>query len=154
VTLFHPKRIGIKMSSKEMKMSGKISTEPAYYYDPAIGQLYFDLGGDRAAIGDTDLALAWTVDEDGIGCLHKHGRAQAVIDRAEVIRLVDETLQVVTIPWDAIKHPEVGPRILEEINLCMSISGRVSKIEERLQEIGEDVSIEIIPHHSSPGMEM
>jgi len=119
--------------------------EPGYRFDEATGQLFFSRQDKEEIVGDIDLALVWTSDEDGNGCLHKHGRKEFIEERAALIRTIDETTKTVTIPWEALSHPEAGPKIIEEVNNCLSISGRVSKIEAFLQDIAETHDIEVFP---------
>jgi hypothetical protein len=119
--------------------------DPAYLFDKNTGQLFFTSGGARTIVGDIDLSLAWTTDEDGNGCLHKHGRKENVEAKATVIRSIDETAKTVTIPWEAISHPEAGPKIIEEVNNCLAITGRVSKIETFLQALSDEYQIEVFP---------
>jgi hypothetical protein len=119
--------------------------EPGYRFDEATGQLFFSRQDKEEIVGDIDLALVWTSDEDGNGCLHKHGRKEFIEERAALIRTIDETTKIVTIPWEALRHPEAGPEIIEEVNNCLSISGRVSKIEAFLQDIAETHDIEVFP---------
>lgn len=119
--------------------------EPGYRFDEATGQLFFSRQDKEEIVGDIDLALVWTSDEDGNGCLHKHGRKEFIEERAALIRTIDETTKIVTIPWEALSHPEAGPEIIEEVNNCLSISGRVSKIEAFLQDIAETHDIEVFP---------
>lgn len=124
-------------------------TDPAYRFDAATGQLFFDHAGDTQVIGDIDLAMAWTTDEDIGGCLHKHGRADLVRQKAEPIRAIDPSLQVAVIPWEAIRHPDAGPRLLEDINACLAISGRVRDFDTRIAAIAADYDIEIFPRQAS-----
>lgn len=119
--------------------------DPAYRFDEATGQLFFTSGNAKTIVGDIDLAMVWTSDEDGNGCLHKHGRKEFIEERAAMIRTIDETTKTVTIPWEALSHPEAGPKIIEEVNNCLSISGRVSKIVAFLQDIAETHDIEVFP---------
>ena len=119
--------------------------EPGYRFDEATGQLFFSRQDKEEIVGDIDLALVWTSDEDGNGCLHKHGRKEFIEERAALIRTIDETTKTVTIPWEALSHPEAGPKIIEEVNNCLSISGRVSRIEAFLQDIAETHDIEVFP---------
>lgn len=119
--------------------------DPAYRFDHASGQLFFSRQDKEEIVGDIDLALVWTSDEDGNGCLHKHGNKQAIEAKAALIRTIDETTKTVTIPWEAISHPDAGPKILEEVNNCLAITGRVSKIEAFLQDIAQMHEIEVFP---------
>lgn len=118
---------------------------PGYEFDTKTGQLFFNSGRDRRIIGDIDLAIAWTTDQDIGGCLHKHGNVDLVRPKADAIRVIDPTLKMAVIPWEAIRHDEAGPRILEEVNLCLEVSGRVAGIEDRISEIAADYSIEVFP---------
>jgi hypothetical protein len=122
--------------------------EPRYKIDPATGQLFFEIGRSRTIVGDIDLAVAWTTDEDGNGCLHKHGKAAQVSAKMAPVRVIDPSLKIATIPWEAIRHPEAGPKILEEVNKCLSISGRVSRFEERIGEIAAAHEIKVFPRDS------
>jgi hypothetical protein len=124
-------------------------SDPEYYLDEATGQLFFGVGGSRTIVGDIDLSVVWTTDEDGNGCLHKHGSKDLVAQKAAVIMAIDETTKAIVIPWEAIKHPEAGPLILEEINKCLSISGRVSKIEAFMTDLSGKYDIEVFPRFTS-----
>ena len=127
---------------------------PHYNFDTQSGQLFFHVNQTRTIVGDIDLALAWTTDEDLGGCLQKHGNAQLVAETADKIRQFDPSVKMMVIPWEAIKHEEAGPRILEEVNLCLQISGRVSRIEDRIARIAQDYNIDIFPRGgevSEPG---
>lgn len=121
-----------------------------YRYDRATGQLYYEAAGSGSPLGGRDIALAWVSDEDG-ACLMKHGLAEMVAQRAELIRAIDPSLTMVTIPHEVFSHPEAGPDVLEEINKCLSISGRVAGLEERLAEIAATHGVEI---SSRPGQDM
>jgi hypothetical protein len=118
---------------------------PSYTYDAKIGQLFFNINQTRTSVGDIDLALAWTTDEDLGGCLHKHGKAELVAQAADRIRQIDPSVKMMVIPWEAIRHEQAGPRLLEEVNLCLQISGRVSRIEDRIARIAQDYEIDIFP---------
>jgi hypothetical protein len=120
-----------------------------YEFDTKTGQLFFNSGRDRRIVGDIDLAIAWTTDEDIGGCLHKHGNVELVRPKADAIRMIDPSLKMAVIPWEAIRHEDAGPRILEEVNLCLEISGRVSGIEDRIASIAADYEIEIFPRDTS-----
>ncbi|MCW3783557.1 hypothetical protein [Defluviimonas salinarum] len=113
----------------------------AYHRKPVSGLLAFGEGRDERILGETDIALAWTTDEHG-ACLQKHGLPDLVEAQAARIRPIDPTVQVIVIPWTAIADPVAGPRILEEINACLDISGRVGGIICRLEQIHEDSRIE------------
>lgn len=128
--------------------------ENNYAFDAATGQLFFGVGRSRSIVGDIDLALAWTTDEDGNACLHKHGQAAQVTERMERLREIDPSLQIAIIPWEAIKDPEAGPKILDEVNLCLSISGRISRFVERIGAIAACHEIEVFPRLESerPGL--
>jgi hypothetical protein len=132
-------------------MTENTYSDPKYRFDADTGQLFFSSGRTEIIVGDIDLALAWTTDEDGNGCLHKHGSKQNVEERAALIRTIDETTKTVVIPWEAISHPEVGPKIIEEINNCLAISGRISKIEAFLGRLSEECEIEIFPRNTPDG---
>ncbi|MEY8801978.1 hypothetical protein AB9K35_16840 [Leisingera sp. XS_AS12] len=122
---------------------------PYYRFDDATGQLFFHAGGARTIVGDIDLALAWTTDEWSGGCLHKHGPAEMVELRALEIREIDPSIQVAIIPWEAIRHPEAGPKILEEVNACIAISGRVKDFDVRLGEIAASHEVEVSPRDTA-----
>ncbi|MBO9428578.1 hypothetical protein [Sulfitobacter sp. R18_1] len=126
-------------------MSKNTHTDPKYRFDADTGQLFFASGRTEIIVGDIDLAIAWTTDQDGNGCLHKHGSKENVEARAALIRSIDETVKTVVIPWEAISHPGAGPSIIEEVNHCLSISGRVSRIEEFLSYTSEEYDIEVFP---------
>lgn len=131
--------------------------DPSYVFDTATGQLFFETRMSKQIIGDVDLAVAWSSDEDGSACLQKHGSSELVKITADKIRAIAPTVKVVEIPWEAISHPEAGPRIIEEINRCISTSGYVGRIEEKLREISDDVSVHIFPRFTSEpaaGMDM
>lgn len=135
--------------------SPRSAPDPRYVFDAEIGQLFFELGGARHTVGDIDLALAWTIDEDGNGCLHKHGKAEQVIERMAPVRAIDPSVQVAILPWEALSHPEAGPEILEEVNACLAISGRVSGFEARIGEIAASYQIDVLPRSrdaGAPGM--
>ena len=119
--------------------------DPEYRFETATGQLFFRSGRTEIIVGDIDLAIAWTTDEDGNGCLHKHGIKENVEAKAAAIRVIDETAKTVIIPWEAISHPEAGPKIIEEVNMCLAISGRISKIEGFLQDLSEKYDVEVFP---------
>jgi hypothetical protein len=119
--------------------------EPHYRFDALTGQLFFSTRHGETIVGEIDLAIAWTTDEDGNGCLHKHGNSQKVQERVALIRTIDESVKMVVIPWEVIKHPEVGGKIIEEVNLCLAISGRVTKIEAFLKKLSDDHDIEVFP---------
>ncbi|MBW3243251.1 hypothetical protein KUV57_11140 [Epibacterium sp. DP7N7-1] len=119
--------------------------ESRYTFNAATGQLFFEVGRSRTIVGDIDLALAWTTDENGDVCLHKHGKTAQVTERMERVREIDPSVKIATIPWEAIKHPEAGPKILEEVNMCLSISGRISRFEERIGDIADSYEIELFP---------
>ena len=116
----------------------------AYRFDATSGQLFFDAAGKTMVIGDKDLALAYTV-WDGDACLHKHGAVDLVTKAADKIRQIDDTVEVITVPWEAIKDPDIGPAVLEEINLCLEISGRVGKLPQRLAELSAQKDVEACP---------
>ncbi|ETX13332.1 hypothetical protein OCH239_10845 [Roseivivax halodurans JCM 10272] len=124
--------------------------EPRYRFEAATGQLFFEIGRSRTIVGDIDLAVAWTTDEDLGGCLHKHGRTELVEAKAAAIRAIDPSVQVAVIPWEAIRHPDAGPKILEEVNACLAISGRVSGLTERLGDIAAEHEIELFPRDRAP----
>lgn len=120
-----------------------------YTFDSDTGQLFFNVNQTRTIVGDIDLAIVWTTDEDIGGCLHKHGNVERVRAKADLIRIVDPSVKMAVIPWEAISHEEAGPRILEEVNLCLEISGRVAGLEDRIAEIASDYEIEIFPRDTS-----
>lgn len=121
------------------------NNDPAYRLDDATGQLFFTSSSARTIVGDIDLALVWTTDEDNNACLHKHGRKEFIEQKAALIRTIDDSTKTVVIPWEAIRHPVAGPKIIDEVNKCLSISGRVGKIEAFLQALSEEHDIEVFP---------
>lgn len=110
-----------------------------YELDQEQGQLFFHSQGDRRICGDINLTLCWTSDE-GMACLHKHGSEDLVEKYAERLRPVDESVQMMTIPWASLMHPEAGPAIIEEVNKCLEISGYVGGLEERVRKVTEDLT--------------
>ena len=120
-----------------------------YRFDASIGQLFFVSEDIRTPLGDIDLAIAFTTDEDGNACLHKHGMSESVMERAKLIRSIDETCKTIVIPWEAISHPEVGPLIIDEVNLCLAVSGRVGKLEAFLRTLTEKHDVHVFPRFQS-----
>ncbi len=120
-------------------------TDPAYRFDTPTGQLFFSSGRTEIIVGDIDLALVWTTDEDGNGCMHNHGSKRNAEAKAAAIRMIDDSTKTVVIPWEAISHPEAGPKIIEEVNKCLAISGRIARIEEFLGSVAAGHEIEIFP---------
>lgn len=110
-------------------------TKFGYEIDQQIGQLYFHSQGQKNIVGPTDIALAWTSDEDGNACLHKHGKSEFVAAKADQIRVIDPSLNTLTVPWELLMNEDLGLKVIEEINLCLEISGRISKLEECLTEL-------------------
>ena len=119
--------------------------EPRYFIERTTGQLFFEIARSRQIVGDIDLAISWTTDEDIGGCLHKHGKVEHVEKHAARLRAIDPTTQVAIIPWEAISHPEAGPKILEEVNACLAISGRVKNFDQRIAAIAAQHEIEVVP---------
>jgi hypothetical protein len=123
--------------------------DPAYRVDPEMGQLFFSVGGREQIVGDTDLMIAWSDDRES-PCLHKHGRPALVSAFLEKVRAIDPDMTSIVIPWEVIRHPEAGPRVIEEVNSCLAVSGRIGGIAARLAEITEGLEIQLHPRDDAP----
>jgi len=75
----------------------------------------------------------------------KHGPAGKVSAYADKVKVADPDVQCITIPWEVLKHPVVGPQVIEEINACLAISGRVGHLLDRLTAITDGAKIELFP---------
>lgn len=106
--------------------------EPLYSIHPSTGLLIFKIKDEVRIIGETDLAVVYTTDPE-CPCLYKHGPAHLVSGYAEKLSRIDPDTRTLIIPWDALKNPKLGPAVLDEINACLAISGRVGRLTERLQ---------------------
>lgn len=105
--------------------------EPVYSIDPSTGLLIFTTGNEVRVIGETDLAVVYSPDPE-CPCLYKHGPAHLISAYATKLAQIDPDIVTVIIPWEAIKKPRLGPIVLNEINNCLAISGRVGRLCERL----------------------
>lgn len=106
--------------------------EPLYSFHPLSGLLIFKINGEVRIIGETDLAVVYSADPE-CPCLHKHGPAHLLSAYADKIRRIDPEVRTIIVPWSALKNPKLGPVVLDEINACLAISGRVGRLTERLQ---------------------
>jgi len=118
--------------------------DPKYRIDTEVGQLFFNSGDDERIVGDIDLAIAYSADSENPFLL-KHGPADKVIAYADKVKVADPDVRCITIPWEVLIHPIVGPQVIAEVNSCLAISGRVGHLVERLMTITESVEIELFP---------
>lgn len=75
-------------------------------------------------------------DEDPMAILHKHGNAQTIRQRHAAMAgalhsagLDDVALRLTTL---VLPIPRLTPAIVEELNACIDISGRVGLFEQRI----------------------
>ncbi|MCE6957898.1 hypothetical protein LAZ40_02345 [Cereibacter sphaeroides] len=114
--------------------------EPAYRICDRTGHLLFDRCDVTIDLGESALSIAWSADPH-YPCLHKHGAPEGVEAFLTAASRIDPDMRSITIPLDVIVHPEAGPKVLEEVNACLAITGRVGKIEERLAAIMEEAGL-------------
>ena len=125
-------------------------TDPHYRIDTDLGQLFFSGGPrDETIVGDIDLAIAYSPN-DGAPFLLKHGPANKVSAYLAKVQAIDPEALSVTIPWEVLKHPIVGPKVVDEVNACLAISGRVGKLIDRLSELTEGMDITVFPRFDAP----
>lgn len=113
------------------------SREPRYEIDQ-FGSLVFVHGADRRVIAGESLAILFSADED-MPCLFKHGAVEGVVAYSERLRHV-EPVAMISIPFAVLRDEILGPQVLEEVNLCLAISGRVGKLQERLRAIANQTA--------------
>lgn len=106
----------------------KSPVDPQYLIDQ-FGSLILRRSGGDHHHGNDDLAILFATDD--MPMLLKHGPAPAISAHQLKLSSVIPDLTTIVVPLDALRSDK-GPAILEEINACLAISGRVGKLEERL----------------------
>ena len=106
------------------------SIDPHYLINE-FGSLILKRSSDDLQHGDDDLAILFTADD--LPILLKHGPAKAVATYRQNVCAEEDPVTIV-LPLEVLRSDK-GPAILEEINACLAISGRVALLEQRLQAL-------------------
>ena len=109
----------------------KSPADPQYLIDQFGSLILLRSDGNRHHHGNEDLAILFTTDD--MPMLIKHGPAQGISVHQQKLSaaMADIGLTTIVVPLDALRSDK-GPAILDEINACLAICGRVGKLEERL----------------------
>ena len=118
-----------RMQENQMNIGNhKSPVDPQYHIDK-FGSLMLRRSGGDHHHGNEDLAILFTTDD--MPMLLKHGPAAGIAAHREKLSSVMTDITTIVVPLDALRS-EKGPAILEEINACLAISGRVGVLEQRL----------------------